>query len=364
LSLAAAPIAMPSGEAGVELEIQGRVPGRMVLAEPDGTLYLGRNYDIHRSDDGGRSFHRVASMPSDLVRRLAGGSRLLSRLARLEVRALVRTAEGGLVASNRQGVFVARPGEQELRASRVENGAVPLYPPMRICRGPGGEILWGEYGSPKVRRPMRLFASRDSGESFELVHTLDKVLHVHNVVWDPGQGHYWVLTGDHDPEPGIGRLSADLAHFDWLVKGEQRYRAVEVFDFGDRLVYATDSHLEQNALVSLDKASGRIERLREFDGSCIYACRFGGLYALTTSVEPSPVNRSPFAELWLSRDAETWRCAWRARKDRWNAIWLQFGSLVLPSGATDRELVAFSGQAVEGLDGATLLARVSPGAGL
>ena len=109
MSVAATPVVAPSGEAGVELDIQGRVPGRMVLAEPDGALYLGRNYHIHRSEDGGRSFPRIASMPSDLARRLAGGSRLLSRLARLEVRALVRTAEGGLVASNRQGVFVARP---------------------------------------------------------------------------------------------------------------------------------------------------------------------------------------------------------------------------------------------------------------
>jgi len=364
LSLGAAPIATRATEAGVELEIQVRVPGRVVLVEADGTLYLGRNYGIHRSDDGGRSFVRVASMPTDGARRLAGASRLLSRLARLEVRALVRARDGGLVASNRQGVFVARPGERDMRTARVETGSIPLFPPMRLSRGPGGEIVWGEYGSPKVPRPIRLFVSRDDGESFQRVHTLEKVLHVHNVVWDAGQGHYWVLTGDHDPEPGIGRLSADLAHFDWLVKGKQIYRAVEVFDLGDRLLYATDSHLEQNGLISLDKASGRSEWLREFDGSCIYACRFGGLYALTTSVEPSPVNQSPFAELWLSRDAETWKCAYRARKDRWSAVWLQFGSLVLPSGASDRELIAFSGQAVEGLDGSTLIARLAPGAAL
>ena len=68
------------GAEEIGLELQGRVRGRAVLAERDGTLYLGRNYEIHRSEDGGRSFARVATMPIDVGRRLAGASRLLSRL--------------------------------------------------------------------------------------------------------------------------------------------------------------------------------------------------------------------------------------------------------------------------------------------
>jgi hypothetical protein len=356
----------PAREDTVDLAIQGRFPGRIVLAEPDGTLHLGRNYEIHRSEDGGRSWQRVAVMPLDPLRRLANSSRLLCRLLRQEVRALGRTSAGGYVASNRQGVFVAKPGETRMRPSAVEvgGGDLPLMPPMRISRGPAGEVVWGEYGSPKVRRPMRLFVSRDDGESFQLVRALEGILHVHNVVWDAREGHYWVLTGDFDPEPGIGRLSADFERFDWFVRGEQRYRAVEIFDLGDRLVYATDTQLEPNALISLDKHTGKAERLREFGGSCIYACRFGGIYALTTSVEPSDVNTSQHSELWLSRDAERWRRAWRGRKDRWSAHYLQFGSVVLPSGQTDRELIVFSGQAVEGLDGQTTVARLAPGAEL
>jgi len=360
---ASAETELPSDES-VALAVEGRFPGRVVLAEPDGALYLGRNYEIHRSEDGGRSWQHVTSMPLDPLRRVASPSRLLCRLARLEVRALSHTDAGGYVASNRQGVFVAAPGERLMRPSVIEAGDLPLMPPMRITKGPNGEILWGEYGSPKERRPVRIFVSRDDGESFQLIRALEDILHVHNVVWDAREGHYWVLTGDFDPEPGIGRLSADLQHFDWFVRGEQRYRAVEVFDMGDRLVYATDTQLEPNGLISLDKSTGQTERLREFGGSCIYACQFGGIFALTTSVEPSAVNQSQHSELWLSRDAEHWRRAWRGRKDRWSAYYLQFGSVVLPSGHTDRELIVFSGQAVEGLDGRTTVARLAPGADL
>lgn len=353
-----------AGDEPLPLECFGRFPGRIVLAEPDGTLWLGRNYDVYRSDDGARSWQHATSMPRDPLRWLANPSRLLCRLVRQEVRALVRTHGGNLVGANRQGVWVARPGEKRMRPSLLELGDLPLMPPMRLSRGPRGEILWGEYGSPKTPRPVRLFVSRDEGESFQPVRVLDDVLHVHNVLWDEHEGHYWVLTGDFDPQPGFGRLSADLERFEWFVRGEQRFRAVEAFDLGDRLVYATDTQLETNALLSLDKRTGHVERIRELGGSCIYACRFGGLYALSTSVEPSSVNETRHADLWLSRDGERWKLAHRGRKDAWNPDWLQFGSLVLPSGQTRRELIVFSGQALRGLDGQTVAARLAPNAAL
>ena len=235
-------------------------------------------------------------------------------------------------------------------------------PPMRITIGPDGTVLFGEYGSGGGR-PVRIFASRDAGKSFECVQALatGEVLHVHNVLYDPHLEHYWVLAGDHGEEPGIGQLSADLRHFSWFVKGEQRYRAVELFDLGDRLVYATDSDRETNGLIVLDKTTGKTERLRDFEGSCIYACRFGSLFAITTSVEPSTVNRSRSASLWLSTDAENWQCVLRATKDLYHSDYFQFGSIVLPAGHSPSDTIFYSGQALRNLDGR---ARVASPAGI
>lgn len=350
----------------VELEIVRQFPGRAVLAQRDGTLHVGRNYDVLRSSDAGRSWTRVTSLPRSPWRRAAELSRLACRLLRQEVRALAQLSDGSYVAANREGVFHGRAGDPVMRRSQVEEAGVRLMPPMRIGVGPDDVVVWGEYGSARGPRPVRLYASRDRGRSFQVVHALEAgdVLHVHNVVYDRSLDHYWVLAGDHDAEPGIGRLSSDLARFEWFVKGEQRYRAVEVFDLGDRLVYATDTEMETNGLMSLDKSSGRIERHQEFDGSCIYACRYGGLYALTTTVEPSAVNHSRWVSLWLSRDGLKWKRAYRTRKDRWSADYFQFGSLVLPSGATDDETVFFSGQAVTGIDGRTAVGRLTQGQAL
>ena len=350
----------------IELEILRQFPGRVVLAERDGTIHLGRNYAIYRTGDDGLTWTKVASMPRSPARRMAEWSRLACRLLRQEVRALVRLSDGTYVAANRQGVFHGREGDAVMTRSRIEEGEVRLMPPMRLSVGPGDLVLWGEYGCPGELRTVRLFASRDRGRSFQVVQTLEAgtVYHIHNIFYDEHLDHFWVLAGDHGNAAGIGCLSADLQRFEWFVRGEQCYRAVAIFDFGDRLVYATDTETEKNGLISLDKATGKSERLRDFEGSCIYACQYGGLYAITTAVEPSEVNLSNWASLWLSRDGEHWSCAYRARKDRWNADYFQFGSLVLPSGVTDREVILFSGQAVEGLDGRTAVARLVPGASL
>jgi len=350
----------PASERGEDcLEILHRCPGRVQRVEADGTLYLSRNYTIYRSRDGGKTWTGVASLPLSTFRRTVEHSRLACRLLRHEVRALARLTDGTLAAASREGVFYGREGEGELKASTVAATGARPRPPMRLTVGPGDVVLWGEYTSARPARSIRLYASRDGARSFRVIHTFEdgSVLHVHNLIWDPHLGHYWVLVGDHDDEPGIGCLSADLERFEWFVKGEQRFRAVSVFDFGDHLLYATDTEREQNALVRLDKLTGRTERLREFDGSCIYACRFGEIYALTTTVEPG-VNASPWAELWLSRDAKSWTRAFRARKDRWHPDYFQFGSLVLPTGETPDDTVFFSGQAVRGLDGEAVVARV------
>jgi hypothetical protein len=344
------------------LDVAAQTRGRVLLVEPDGTVYVGRGYTILRSRDGGASWERVARVPRPAWRAAAELSRLASRLVRQEIRGLARLSDGTLVAACKSGVFHGPADGGALAPSALAGGDVPLQYPLRLGLGAGDVVAWGEYVSPRRLRPVRIFASRDRGRSFEVVHTLasGEVLHVHNVAWDPTAGHWWVLAGDHGHEPGIGRLAADFSRFEWLAKGEQRYRAVAVFDEGERLLYATDTEMEPNCVVSLDKRSGASERLFELEGSCLYGCRFGDVLAVTTTVEPSRVNHSRDATLWLSRDGERWSCAWRARKDRWHADYFQFGSLVLPSGRSGGDLLWLSGQAVEGLDGRTVALRLAP----
>ncbi len=351
---------MSQSHEGHRLRIVRNVRGRVVTVQPDGTCYLGRRSAVFRSVDDGANWTRALEIPASPLRRVAGWSRLAARLLRHEVRALIPLSDGGFVAATREGVFFSSRGEQRMSPSRIDGENLKVFPPMCLTVGPNDAVLWGEYWANRERRAVRLFASQDRGRTFQVVHTFPpgEVKHVHNLYFDPRMGHYWVLAGDHGEEPGIGRFSGDWKSFDWLVKGRQTFRAVCVFDLGDHLLYGTDSEKEPNAVIRIEKSSGRFERVQELDGSCIYACRFGGYYALSTSVEPSEVNRGDQAGLWISDDTNHWTRVYHARKDRWNATYFQFGSIVLPRGESDRKSLLFSGQALAGIDGRTLVAEI------
>jgi hypothetical protein len=330
----------------------GRFTGRAVQIESDGTLLRAQRYALHASRDDGATWSHLATMPYSPMRRMAGVSRLASRALRVEVRAALRIGDGTLVATNHEGVCFMPAGAQRMQPSAVADGATACWPPMTLTRGPGDRIVWGEYGANRERRGVRLFVSDDGARTFDVAYTFapGEIRHVHNLYYDSGLDKYWVLAGDHEAEPGIGLMSAELDSLEWVVKGDQTHRAVCVFDLGDRLVYGTDTEMAPNAVMSLDKASGKLRRVAETDGSCIHACRFGSVYAITTSVEPSEINPCRDAKLLLSRDAERWHEVLSAPKDRWNENYFQFGSMVLPRGASNRDTIVVSGQALAGMD--------------
>lgn len=345
---------------GVNWRRWGR--GRALWLGRQGEVYFGRRYTVYRVADRGRVWERITTVPSGLGRRTASLSRLGTRLLRQEVKAMLRLSDGRYVAATREGVFWADPGQPRMVASEVEVRDLPPSAPMCLGAGPRDLVIWGEYVSR--RRPehgVHIYASSDRGQSFRIVYGVGprEIKHFHNVQFDPGLGRYWVLAGDHGEEPGIGLLSADFREFQWVVRGEQRHRAVEFFDLGDCLVYGTDTEKDINRVMRLDKRTGRLEPVAELDGSCIYACQFGGIYALTTTVEPSTVNHGRHAGLWLSRDGYTWRRVLQAEKDMWHATYFQFGSLVLPRGRSTQETIWFSGQALQGCDGVMFAAELS-----
>lgn len=335
-------------------------PGRVLLVEPSGRLYLSRGYAIYHSDDAGLSWSRTTAMPVSWKRMSGRYLRLAARLLRFEVRSLAALPQDGLVAANREWVFHGQSGDAMMQPSQVEEGGQPAMTPNTITVAPDDLVVWGEY-NPKTGHgnPVRIYASDDRGRHYHIVQTIPggSVMHVHSIFFDSARDHYWVFTGDYDQEPGIGILSRDLRHFDWFVKGEQRYRLCEVFDFGKRFVYATDTPLEQNYVLSLDKDTGETERIMEVEGSCISACQFGAFRAFSTTVEPSSFSQSKHSSLWISRDGDHWTELLSAEKDSWHPIFFQFGSLTLPRGRSEDDAIFFSGQAVRGYDGRAFVVR-------
>jgi len=342
------------------LKVLAKFRGRALHLGCDDAVYVCIRQAIHRSTDNGRSWQFVTRIPSRGLRGLLGTTRLGARLARHEVRACGRLDDGGMVACNREGVFFSRPNDPQMSPSRIPVGDQPLSPPMCIHVGPDDQVIWGEYDPSDAHgKPVRVYVSEDRGRTFEIAYVFagGTVRHVHNFLFDRRLQKYWVLVGDVGQEPGIGLLAKDFSSIEWIGRGEQKYRTVEVFDLGDRLVYGTDSELEPNRIVSLDKSTGKVTELRPIEGSCIYACRFGKYYAISTTVEPSRVNSSREAALYLSIDCDRWERVFTVEKDRWHPVYFQFGSIVLPRGVSKSNTVIFSGQALRGIDNRVISAE-------
>src|SRR5208282_3326691 len=174
----------------------------------------------------------------------------------------------------------------------------------------GDRLLFGEYGGAEMDSlQVRIYVSEDGGKHLETALELPvgEVHHLHNILVDPLENVYWVLAGDHGPKAGIGVLSKDLRHFEWVARGSQMVRAVGALIRPDCLIYGSDTEMEANFVVRLDKKSGAFERLQPIEGGSHFAADFGSLALISTCVEPSRINRATTCSLYGSVNGLDWR---------------------------------------------------------
>jgi len=342
-----------------KLNIINTFTGRAASFFGRDTVFIGQKYKVLEYTQSDLSL--AGQIPCNTKRKLIEPFRLLCRAFRHEIRGVGVLPVGTKIVATRQGLYYCSVDEMTFEKALLPATDMRIYPPMTVTVGSDGRILWGEYWGNADRRAVRLFVSEDFGKSYQPFWEFTKgdVKHIHNIIEDPYDDCYWVFVGDQGKEPGIGRLSKDLKSFDWLARGEQKYRAVDGFLFQDKIVYGTDSEKEANAIYAIEKKTGKAEKICDTPGSCIYSAKFGKWYVISTSVEPSEVIDCKYATLWVSKDAVTWQQVYRAKKDVFPARYFQFGSIVLPRGQWESDKIVFSGQALKGIDGKVCIASIT-----
>lgn len=336
------------------LRTLGQAAGRALFIDAQGTFYVGRSYQVWRSGDMGKSWCLDCQAPDVGWKSVAAKHRLAARVLRRYIAALQVLGDGARVAVVREGICRAEPGETELRpVFSLTRGSRPIHLTAHDQR-----LLFGEYGSLQDTE-VRIYVSDDGGRSFAVGYCFPRgdIRHVHNIVYDPYREHYWILVGDFGHQPGIGALSKNLDHIEWLQRGSQRVRAVGLLVEPDRLLYGTDSDRERNFIVSMEKNTGRVTTIREVEGSSLFAARFGAVRLVSTCVEPNPACRSRQATLYASSDGDTWSAVMSVRKDFYHMVYFQFGTLVLPISRWHDSCGIVSGQAVRGMDAQMVVVR-------
>lgn len=321
--------------------------GRALYVGKRGELYVSQRYSIRRSDDGGKTWQVDCFVPPSGWKPWAARFRLGARLLRYYIAAFQVLADGSRVAVARDGVYRAAPGETRMTCSfRYTRGSRPLN-----LAADGRRVIFGEYGNLD-QCEARIYVSEDGGKCFDVGYQFPSgdVRHIHNVLYDPHCDHYWVLAGDFGRQTGIAALSKDLKTLDWIARGSQHCRAVGVVNMPDRFVFGTDSDRERNFIVAMEKQSGRVEDILEVEGSSLYAGSFGPVHAISTCVELNPACPSRECSLYVSDDGNDWQRTLVHKKDSFDIIYFQFGTIVLPCSVCDAPLGMFSGQAIRNAD--------------
>lgn len=335
-------------------------PGLRVLCWNDNDLYASRGYELLR----GRLDRQASCLTWELVgvyrvgmvRHATSRIRLASRLCRDGFHALAVLSSGHIVGAVPGRIIALAPGETQFRITyKLLRGTRPLH----ITLGPNDQLLWGEYIDNRDRAEVHIYGSADHGERWDIAYTFPKgaIRHVHNIVYDPWDNCYWVLTGDVGSGCRILRASLDFKRVEAVLSGSQQTRAAALIPTRDAVYFSTDTPLETNHVYRLARTKA-LAKAATLSSSSIYGCRVGNSVFFSTMVEPSQTNQEPNVCLFGSSDGLNWQRLLQWRKDLWPLKLFQYGNAFLPDGDNNSNVLALTTIGVKGADLETTIWRV------
>lgn len=270
------------------------------------------------------------------------------RLFRAEITKLYILGDYSMIAIAKKGIFKCYSEEgYSHKVLSIPRGSKPL----NLCILPNGHIFFGEYFQNVKKDAVNIYGSEDNGETWRVVHTFEagNINHVHGVFYDKYTNRMWVLTGDRENECIIGYTEDEFKTFHEVLRGGQEYRSCQLFFYKDFIVYATDSQYIENEIRAIDRNTLKITTLAKIQGSAIKGGQTGNVSYLSTTIEPSDVNKDRFAHIWVTKDGLHWEDKFKAEKDHWPSIF-QFGTFEFPQNAYHEGRLWFSGRALKKYD--------------
>lgn len=284
---------------------------------------------------------------------------LTRRLFRSEITHLYHFQDDNWFCIAKKGIFKLNKKTKLFeKCCHIERGSRP----MCLCQDRDGVIYYGEYFYNSNRLPISIFSSKDNGETWNVAYTFKsgEMGHIHSIQLDPYTNRLWLLTGDIDKECMIAYTNDGFNTLNIVYRGIQEFRTCNLLFYKDFIVFATDSQYEQNKIRKMDRTSSQIIDLVDIQGSGIYGSQYGSLAYISTTVEPSQVNKDKYSHLWVSTDGLEWREVAKFKKDFWNARLFQFGSIRFPHYEKGIETAPFfvDGRALRGIDGKSIQIKV------
>ena len=314
---------------------------------------ISKGYKLYTYDpitDTKKMFSRLVNRKNGIL----SAFMLTRRLFRAEITHLYHFQNDTWMCIAKNGIF--KYNNKNLlfeKCCDIEKGSRP----MNLCQARDGTIYYGEYYYNPNRKPMRIFQSKDNGDTWSIAYQFKdgEINHIHGIFNDPYSDKLWVATGDDDTACIFGYTKDGFNTFIKEYSGSQMYRVCVPMFTKDEIVYATDSQYEQNVIRSINRKTGETKDLQNIQGSGIYAVQNGNLMMISTTVEPSSVNKDQSSHLWYSWDGHHWKELISFKKDCLPKTYFQFGSIRFPNYEEESDYVVFHGRSLKKLDGKTMI---------
>jgi hypothetical protein len=339
------------------MEIQAKAPERGVVTvhhvDANG-IWATHGRSVLHAEREGMPWRKIATFPLAPPRDYASIGRLARRLLRAEKCNVHPTREGRLLGIRKGTVYsLLEPGGAPPRPLFQINGACVM--PRAIAEDREGNLYFGEYFGNPDRGPVRIWRVDPLLESHGVAWTFPpgSTRHIHAVHTDPFMPQrIWVTMGDFQDECWLAYTDDAFTTVHMLGDGSQLWRMVGVIFQENRLCWLTDTHIEQNHIVSMDRAGDRAVIHGDVDSSAWYMAETrDGLYLATTTVELGEGVKTDQARVLASEDGLEWEPVLSFRKDPLPMTAFGFGSISLPSGEFPSDAFWISGEGLYGLDG-------------
>lgn len=284
--------------------------------------------------------------------------KLTRRLFRAEIRHLYHFQNDIWMCIGKKALFKLNPVAKTFeRCCMIEKGSRP----MNLCQSKDGTIYYGEYCFNPDRKEMRIFQSKDNGESWSVAYTFNdgEINHIHGIFQDPYSDKVWVATGDDDTACIFGYTEDGFKTFNYQFAGSQQVRVCQPLFTKDEIIFATDSQYEQNYIRSINRETAEVKNLQSIQGSGIYGVQIGNKMMVSTTVEPSTVNLDQSAHLWYSEGGQKWKEIASYKKDILPKTYFQFGSILFPNYKGDSNYLVWNGRAINKLDGKSMIKKLN-----
>lgn len=282
---------------------------------------------------------------------------LTRRLLRAEINNLYTLPNGDQLIIAKKGIFRKSVHDKVFeKCFAIRRGSKTL----NLCIIPSGDIYWGEYFQNIEKKAVHIYHSADGGSSWSIVYTFPEgeINHVHGLFWDKYTESIWVATGDRENECIISNTLDGFNTLNIVFRGGQEYRTTVLLFYKDAIIFGTDSQYIQNEIKRIDRKTLKITSLQQIQGSAIKGGQYDDFAFLSTTIEPSKVNKDKSSYLWITRNGVDWREVYSDQKDFFPPMF-QYGSIEFPRymcSITDR--LMFSGRALRQSGGHSMMISI------